>query len=125
MKQMSGITPAEWNLMECLWEKSPMSAREVVDVLSERIGWSRSTILTMLRRLTEKELIGCDDSGTVKMYSAVVDREKAVAQETGSFLKRVYQGDLGKMLCSFVESQNLSEEELAELVNLLQGCKKE
>ena len=93
MKQMAGITPAEWNMMECLWEKSPQTAREVVDVLSTRVGWSRSTILTMLRRLSEKKLIRCEDGGSVKLYYALLDRDEAVKTETASFVKRVYAGD--------------------------------
>ena len=56
-KKAISLTPAEWQLMECLWEKSPRSGREAVDDLRERAGWSRSTTLTMLRRMSEKGLI--------------------------------------------------------------------
>ncbi len=50
------LTPAEWHLMECLWEQVPRTSREVVDYLKADMGWSKSTTLTMLRRMTEK---GC------------------------------------------------------------------
>ena len=55
------LTPPEWYVMECLWEKAPCSGRDVVLHLKKTVGWSRSTTLTMLRRMTEKGMI---DSAT-------------------------------------------------------------
>ena len=53
------LTPAEWQLMECLWESAPRTGRECVEYLQRSVGWSRSTTLTMLRRMTEKNMIHC------------------------------------------------------------------
>ena len=52
------LTPAEWNLMECLWEKSPRTGKEAVDYMKDSVGWSRSTTLTMLRRMGQPGNIG-------------------------------------------------------------------
>ena len=46
----TALTSAEWNLMECLWERTPRTGREAVEYLQKSVGWSRSTTLTMLRR---------------------------------------------------------------------------
>ena len=48
------LTEAEWMVMECLWEKSPRTGREAVAYLEQRMGWTRSTTLTLLRRLEAK-----------------------------------------------------------------------
>ena len=45
------LTNTEWNLMECLWETSPRTGRETTDYLQKYVGWTRSTTLTMLRRM--------------------------------------------------------------------------
>ena len=55
------LTPTEWSLMECLWENAPRTGREAVEYLAHSAGWSRSTTLTMLRRMTEKGLIALDE----------------------------------------------------------------
>lgn len=55
--------------MECLWEQVPRTSREVVDYLKADMGWSKSTTLTMLRRMTEKGLIRCEEGGEVRLYS--------------------------------------------------------
>ena len=59
------LTPTEWNLMECLWEHSPRTGREAVEYMAQSVGWSRSTTLTMLRRMSEKGFIDCREEDGV------------------------------------------------------------
>ena len=48
------ITEAEWAVMELCWERPGIGGREFVEALSKSRGWSRSTTLTLLRRLEDK-----------------------------------------------------------------------
>ena len=41
------LAPAEWNIMECLWERAPQTGRELTEQLEASMGWSRSTTLTL------------------------------------------------------------------------------
>lgn len=113
------LTAAEWHLMECLWEKSPCTGREAVEYLAKSVGWTRSTTLTMLRRMTEKGLIRCDESGSMKSYSPLIEREYAAMQETEDFLGRVYHGSVSLMLSAMTEKTALSDSEIAELYDIL------
>ncbi len=113
------VTPAEWNLMECLWENGECTGREMIDELKEKVGWSRSTTLTMLRRMTQKGLVACDESGEIRRYRALINREKAVLQETGDFLERVYKGSVGLLMSTLTKKQELSKEEIDELYAIL------
>lgn len=119
MKELSG---AEWHVLESLWESAPKIGSQIVSDLSERKGWSRSTTLTMLRRMTEKELISCDDSGKVKLYAPLVCREEAVKKETESFLNRVYNGSVSMLINGFVKKQKLTSEEIEELRLILDNA---
>lgn len=120
MKQPKiNLTEAEWNVMECLWEKSPRTGREAIECLKERMGWSRSTTLTLLRRMEEKHAIGSGNSGNIKNFYPLITRENAALQETEHFLDRVYHGSLGMMLSAFTKKQNLSKEEIDELYSIL------
>ena len=118
------LTSAEWNVMDCLWERSPQSSMELVDALRKRVGWSKSTTLTMLKRMAEKNLLYCDDSGKQRMYAPLVDRDAAVKKETESFLKRVYKGSVSLMVSAMTQKQELSEEEITELYEILEKCRK-
>lgn len=116
MRELSG---AEWHILESLWEGSPKIGSQIVADMSEKKGWSRSTTLTMLRRMTEKKLIACDDGGRIKTYMPLVCREEAVKKETESFLNRVYNGSVSMLLNGFVERQKLTAKEIEELRKIL------
>jgi BlaI family penicillinase repressor len=114
------LTAAEWHLMECLWEKSPRTGREATEYLEQHAGWSRSTTLTMLRRMTEKGAIVCRDSEDgVKTYAPLVSRAQAAQRETEDFLSRVYHGSVSNLVSAMTEKQNLTQKEIEELYAIL------
>lgn len=116
---MRELSEAEWNVMESLWEYSPKIGSQIAADMAGRTGWSRSTTLTMLRRMTEKNLISCENSGKMKTYAPLIDREEAVKKETESFLNRVYHGSVSMLLNGFVEKQKLSSKDIEELRQIL------
>jgi len=122
---MKELSETEWYILESLWAESPKIGSQIVADLSRRKGWSRSTTLTMLRRMTEKELIVCDDSGKMKSYAPLIAREEAVKRETESFLDRVYQGSVSMLLNGFVEKQKLTSKEIDELRQILDHAEEE
>ena len=118
-EDLYSLTPSEWLLMECLWEHSPRTGREAVEDLSLRAGWSRSTTLTMLRRMTDKGLISCDEAGAVLQYSPLINRDVAVQRETGNFLKRVYNGSVSRLRSAMAREHKLTNRELEEVEEIL------
>ena len=122
---MKELSEAEWHILESLWTESPKVGSQIVADMQAKIGWSRSTTLTMLRRMTDKGLIACDDSGKMKTYTSLVHRDEAVKKETENFLNRVYHGSVGMLLNSFVEKQKLTDEEIKALRQILDQADKE
>jgi len=123
-KDNVNLTEAEWNVMECLWEKSPRIGREIVSWLEDRMGWKRSTTLTLLRRMEEKGAVGSETIGVLKTFYPLITREQAAHQETEDFLERVYKGSIGMMLSAFTKKQNLSKSEIEELRAILNEAEK-
>ena len=113
------LTPTEWHLMECLWEKSPRTGREAVEYLEKSVGWSRSTTLTMLRRMTEKGAIRCGEEDGVKVYEPLIQKEEAMVHETDDFLSRVYKGSVSMMMSAITRKQDLSQTEIDEFYAIL------
>lgn len=114
------LTDAEWRVMECLWEHAPRTGREVTALMQDRCGWSRSTTLTLLRRLEDKGAVAGDTEGGKKAFRPRFGREDAALQETRDFLGRVYQGSLSLMVSALTRRQALSQGEIDELYALLQ-----
>lgn len=119
-KQNFSLTTAEWNVMECLWEKSPRTGREATQWLEERTGWNRSTTLTLLRRLEAKGAVSSDTESGVKSFRPLIRREDAALQETENLLSRAYHGSLSLMVSALTKKQSLPQQEIDELYALLQ-----
>ena len=113
------LTASEWNVLSCLWENSPRTVMQLVADLGDRVGWAKSTTITTLRRMEEKELVRVEHAGKGKLYAPAVEREQAVIAETRSFLDRVYQGSVGLMMSAMAKRQELSKDEVAELRAIL------
>jgi len=113
------LTAAEWSVMECLWEKSPRTGREVTQYLEEQSGWNRSTTLTLLSRLEAKGAVAGNSEGSKKTFSAALKREDAAMHETEDFLSRVYHGSLSMMVSSLTKKQALPQTEIDKLYAML------
>lgn len=113
------LTEAEWQVMECLWEHGTLTGREAVSLLQEKTGWSRSTTLTLLRRLENKGAASSQTENGLKVFIPTLKREDAALQETENFLDRIYKGSLSLMVSSMTEKKALSKEEIDKLYDLL------
>lgn len=119
VKQEIRVTNSEWYLMDCLWEEYPRTLMQLVPLLNERVGWSKSTCATMVRRMSEKGLIGYDENGKTKYFFPKVKKEDVVVQETRDFLQRIYDGSIGMMMSALVRQNDLSREDIRELQEIL------
>lgn len=113
------LTEAEWTVMECLWEKSPRTGRETVAWLDQKMGWTRSTVLTMLRRLEAKGAVAGDTDGELKTFRPLIAREDVAVRETENLLDRAYKGSLSLLVSSLTKKQSLPQNEIDELYAIL------
>ena len=113
------LTEAEWTVMECLWEKSPRTGRETVAWLDQKMGWTRSTVLTMLRRLEAKGAVAGDTEGELKAFRPLIAREEVAVHETENLLDRAYKGSLSLLVSSLTKKQSLPQNEIDELYAIL------
>ena len=118
-KEHIRLTAAQWAVMECLWEKEPRTGREASQWLGKRMGWTRSTSLTLLRRLEAKGAVAGEADGERKVFRPLIRREDAALRETESLLDRVYKGSLSLMVSSLTKKQPLRQEEIDELYSIL------
>lgn len=122
MKEEIKVTNSEWYVMNCLWEKSHLSLMQLVPLLKESAGWSKSTSATMVRRMTEKDLIGYGENGKTKYFFPKVKKQDVVVQETRDFLQRIYDGSVGMMMSALVRQNDLSQEDILELQEILKAA---
>ena len=116
-KQLS-ISESEWRVMKIIWNDCPQTLPEILDRLKET-GWSKTTIQTYLARLVKKGALSTKRQGKGYLYYPAVSESDCQLAESRSFLSRVYDGSLSRMVMGFVKSGELSQEELNELKSLI------
>lgn len=119
MSKTPPITDAEWEVMTVLWESSPRTAAEVVDALRERTEWHPKTVKTLLGRLLRKGVLKAKEEGNRYLYSAAIPRQRYIAEESSSFLERVFGGEATPAVVHFVRNTKLSKNDIDELRRLL------
>ena len=119
MKRTPRISEAEFEVMKAVWEKSPITANEIVEMLSPKADRSPTTVKTMISRLLKKGALSFEVEGKSYLYSPKVRREDCVAMEADSFLNRMFDGALMPMIAHFAKSRPLSPDEIKRLKEIL------
>ena len=124
MEKMYTLSASEWYVMECLWRK-PHTLMELVAALENSVGWSKSTVATMVRRMEEKGIISYVENGRTKVFSPVLSREDVAVRETEHLLQRVYNGSIGMLVNAMAQSNTLTKADIDELYEILKKAEEE
>lgn len=119
------ISEAEWEVLNILWKKAPLTASRIFEALPAGKVWKLNTVRTFLARLEKKGIIGACEGSDAKEFAPRVTREACVRQEGESFLERVFEGGAAALLVHFARSKRLSAAELAELQAVLEQKRRE
>ena len=124
MEKQAVLSASEWKIMELLWQR-PYTLMELVAELGQTIGWSKSTVATMLRRMEEKAIISYTEQGRTKMFSPALSREDVAARETNNLLCRAYNGSIGMLVNAMAQRNDLTKEDIEELYEILRKAEEE
>ena len=119
MNGLSQISEAEYEVMKVVWKHAPISTNEITDQLLQTTSWSPKTIQTLIKRLVTKGALTYEKQGRVFVYTPLVEENEYIGQESNSFLKKFYNGDITAMLSAYIENDKLSETEIDTLRSLL------
>ena len=117
------VTEAEWKIMEVLWDHAPRTMGEITAILESSTGWTRHTVITLLKRMTEKGAVSMDDTGRAKKYVPLISREEASTVETHKFLDHVFKGKASLLVNHLVDTGDLSVDDLQEILNVIKSGK--
>lgn len=119
MKQLPQISEAEFEVMKIVWKSAPISTNEITDRLTKTTSWSPKTIQTLIKRLVTKGALAYEKQSRVFVYTPQVAEHEYVHQESDTFLKRFYNGNISSMISAYMESNDISDSEIDTLRSLL------
>ena len=117
-------TEAEWKIMEVLWESSPRTMSEITKTLEPATGWTRHTVITLLKRMQEKGTVAVDEGGDVKRYTPLLSQEEASSQQTKKLLSHVFSGRASLLINHLVDSGEITLKEMEDLMDMMRKAGK-
>ncbi len=112
MKALPQISEAEYEVMRIIWKYAPVSTNEIVEKLTLTTRWNPRTIQTLIKRLVTKHAVTYEKQSRMFVYSPLVEEAEYVNQESASFLKKYYDGNISTMLSSYLENDRLTDAEM-------------
>ncbi|NLC34803.1 MAG: BlaI/MecI/CopY family transcriptional regulator [Erysipelothrix sp.] len=98
-----------------LWERVPISSKDLTELAHDIFSWKRTTMYTMLRKLIDKELFENNNG----MVDAIVTLGEYESRKTTDFLNDSFEGSLPKFITAFTRQNNLSENEIEEILEII------
>ncbi len=108
---------SEAKVMEILWDRGALSAKEISVIAAETIGWNKNTTYTVIKKLEAKGILRRDDPGF--LCTPLVTREEMQKAEATSLLQKVFGGSRRALFSALLEEEPLTEEEISSLRSLI------
>ncbi|MCM1124991.1 MAG: BlaI/MecI/CopY family transcriptional regulator [Lachnospiraceae bacterium] len=109
------ISDAELEVMAILWrEKRAVSFSDIRTELSDKMGWEKSTIATLLRRLQKKGAVSIQEK-EIHYYIPNITKEDYMIPKKKSLIDKLYDGSIKNFVAALCQSGELTEEDIDEL----------
>ena len=125
---MKTPTELELEIIKVLWERSPLTVREVQEGLaSGGVGreLAHTSVITMLHIMVRKKLLRSKKDGKSYLFWPQVSEDQVGQGVLGDVLKRVFDGSAQNVVLNLLEVANLDAEQLADLKRLIEKKRKE
>lgn len=109
------LAPHEMAFAELVWASAPIASGELVKLADRQLGWKKSTVYTVLRKLCERGLFA--NQGSV--VSVVTTKDDYVAGRSRQFVEDNFGGSLPRFVATFIGGKKPSDDQIAELRSLI------
>ena len=108
---------SEAKVMEIIWAKAPISAKDISLIAAETIGWNKNTTYTVVKKLEATGFIKRQDPGFI--CTPLISQNQMQKVEAVSLVKKVFGGSRKALFSALLEDEPLSDEEIKELRKLI------
>src|SRR5262245_2593584 len=109
------LAPQELEIMKIVWNQSPVTVRDVYEVLRRRRTVAYTTVMTTMQILEKKGFLKKSSDQRAHVYQAVKTQSKVASALLRDFIDRVFNGRLQPLLLHLVADGHLSKKDLEEL----------
>lgn len=117
---MKQLTKAEEQIMQILWNLKEGIVKQVVDGFDEPKP-AYTTVATVLKVLEKKGFVDHKTIGNTHLFYPSISKKDYTKFQFSSLLKDYFNGSFPKMATFFARENNLSIEELEEMLKITEN----
>ncbi len=119
---MQKLAKREEQIMQVYWDLGKAFIKEVIPHLPEPKPHYNS-VATMVKILEEKGFLDHDSVGNVYRYFPIITREDYQKHAMKDIVSQYFDNSYPRMLAFFAKEQNLTEDELQEILHMIKTDK--
>ena len=119
--QTPKIFESEYRFCLILWEQEPVNSTRLVELCKQRLGWSKATTYTVIRRLSERGVLK-NENATV---TSLISKEQAQRSRLQEMMEETFEGSVPAFLAAFSKSKKLTRQEVAQLQSMIDDYQEE
>lgn len=108
---------SELKVMNVLWEKGDLPAKEVAQTLTEKFGWNVNTTYTLIKRCIKKGAIQRLEPNF--LCHVLIAKEAVQQAETDALIDKLYNGCVDKLFSALLGKKKLSTEQIEKLKQMV------
>ena len=109
------IFESEYRFCLILWENEPVNSTELVKLCKDRLGWSKATTYTVIRRLAERGVLKNENA----IVTSLISKEEAQASRLNEMVEETFEGSMPAFIAAFSRSKKLSRREVDQLKQMI------
>ena len=109
------IFESEYRFCLILCENEPIKSTELAKLCKEKLGWSKTTTYTVIKRLSERGILKNENT----IVSALISKEEAQLSELDELMEKKFEGSLPAFIAAFARRQELSEADIQEIRRII------
>lgn len=109
------IFESEYRFCLILWEQEPVKSTELARLCKERLGWSKTTTYTVIKRLSDRGVLKNENT----VVTSLISKEEAQLSELDELMEKKFEGSLPAFIAAFARRQSLSEKDIQELERII------
>jgi len=117
------LTKAEEEIMQKLWELKEAPVKDILTIMPEPKP-AYNTVSTIIRILEKKGVVGHKKQGKGYVYHPLLEVETYKKQSIKHLISSYFEGSFQKMASFFAKEENLSSEEVEQLLEHLKENQK-
>ena len=110
------VYESEYRFCRILWDNEPVRSTELVKLCREKLGWSKATTYTVIRRLSERGVLKSENA----VVTSLISREELEIAEIDELMDKRFNGSLPAFVAAFTRQQNLSEKQMEEIMRIIE-----